>query len=391
MMKIRIRRFGFFGKLFIILVSSAIAIMSLFFSNMIADELRTKEQQELLLWSTAISKAGNLSQRTALEDYTDLLKIIVDNNNTIPSIAVNQDLDIVSYTNIPRSTLEEENGLGKLLEEMARENKPIRIESPNNLSYYSIFYKESPILRMLVYYPYLQLSVIIIFVLLAFISFDSSRRNEQNRVWVGMAKETAHQLGTPTSSLLGWLEYLKEQQADEFVVTEMGKDISRLLKVVDRFSKIGSATLLEPKNISPSILNTINYFKTRIPKKVTLEYINEENNPLQAMVNDALFEWVLENLMKNALDAMQGEGTLSVITHDDKKWIYVDIKDTGKGIPKSNFKKIFSPGFTTKTRGWGLGLSLSYKIIANYHKGKIFVLESEADKGTTFRIMLRRL
>ena len=177
MMKIRIRRFGFFGKLFIILVSSAIAIMSLFFSNMIADELRTKEQQELLLWSTAISKAGNLSQRTALEDYTDLLKIIVDNNNTIPSIAVNQDLDIVSYTNIPRSVLEEENGLDKLLEEMARENKPIRIESSNNLSYYSIFYKESPILRMLVYYPYLQLSVIIIFVLLAFISFDSSRRN----------------------------------------------------------------------------------------------------------------------------------------------------------------------------------------------------------------------
>ena len=273
---------------------------------------------------------------------------------------------------------------------MASSNDPIEVNIFNYNRIY-IFYNESQLLKMLRYFPYVQLSVIAIFIMFAFITFRISKQDEQNRIWIGMAKETAHQLGTPTSSLLGWIEYLKSQNTEQFVIEEMSKDITRLLKVVDRFSKIGSASTMVPRNIYELVNNAVSYFKTRIPKNVTLRYNTSVSAPLQALVNEALFEWVIENLLKNALDALQGKGYIDVSVYDDNKWIYIDVKDTGKGIAKSNFSKIFNPGYTTKTRGWGLGLSLSKRIINEYHKGRIFVAESELDKGTIMRVMVKKL
>ena len=206
-----------------------------------------------------------------------------------------------------------------------------------------------------------------------------------------LAKETAHQLGTPISSLLGWIEYLKTQHIDPSVVEEMNKDLTRLMKVADRFSKIGSETVLSPANVNEVVGSSVMYFRTRIPRNVTLSYNGLAIAPVQAMINGALFEWVVENLLKNSLDALQGQGEIDVRISDDLEWVYIDVKDTGKGIPKSNFKRIFEPGFTTKTRGWGLGLSLSRRIIEEYHKGRIYVVDSEPGRGTTIRIALKRL
>ncbi|MBR6813097.1 MAG: HAMP domain-containing histidine kinase, partial [Tidjanibacter sp.] len=217
-------------------------------------------------------------------------------------------------------------------------------------------------------------------------SFRSTKEDQQNRVWIGMAKETAHQLGTPISSLLGWVEYLRSQEIDGSVVDEMQKDLTRLMKVADRFSKIGSETELSPANINEVVGNCVLYFRTRVPRNVSLTYNGLAMAPMEAMINSALFEWVVENLLKNALDALQGQGSIDVHISEDDSWVYVDVKDTGKGIAKANIKRIFDPGFTTKTRGWGLGLSLSKRIVEEYHKGRIGVLESEVGKGTTIRI-----
>ena len=233
--------------------------------------------------------------------------------------------------------------------------------------------------------------VIIVFVLFGYIALRSTKQDEQNRVWIGLAKETAHQLGTPTSSLLGWLEYLRTQNIDPTAIAEMNKDIIRLTKVVDRFSKIGAATSLSEGVINEIVGNSVIYFRTRVPKNVTISYNGLAMAQQKAMINEALFEWVIENLLKNAMDALSGKGTIDVKLSNDDNWIYIDVKDTGKGIAKGNFKRIFEPGFTTKTRGWGLGLSLSKRIIEGYHSGKIFVLDSEINKGTTIRIALKKI
>ena len=205
-----------------------------------------------------------------------------------------------------------------------------------------------------------------------------------------MAKETAHQLGTPISSLLGWIEYLRSQEIDSSVVDEMQKDLTRLMKVADRFSKIGSETDLSPANINEVVGNCVLYFRTRVPRNVTLTYNGLAMAPMQAMINSALFEWVVENLMKNSLDALQGQGSIDVVVGESENSVYVEVSDTGKGIAKSNWTRIFEPGYTTKTRGWGLGLSLSRRIIEEYHKGKIAVVRSEIGKGTTIRVTLKR-
>jgi signal transduction histidine kinase len=224
-----------------------------------------------------------------------------------------------------------------------------------------------------------------------FVAFRSSRQDEQNRVWIGLTKETAHQLGTPTSSLLGWIEYLREQSVDPMVVEEMEKDLAHLRKIVDRFSKIGSDTPLEPANVNEVVGGCVMYFRKRIPRNVTLDYNGFASDRVQAMLNTALFEWVVENLLKNSLDALQGHGAINVHISANDKSVMIDVSDTGKGIAKSNWKTIFEPGFTTKTRGWGLGLSLSRRIVEEYHHGKIAVVESVIGKGTTIRITLKRI
>jgi signal transduction histidine kinase len=320
-----------------------------------------------------------------------LVDDLISSNNNIPFIITNENLEVISSHLIPDEIIDHPDRLRRQIDKFTEENTPRQVRfSWTNRHYHIIFYGKSALLKQLYYYPYVQLTVIAVFILMAFIAFRSSKLDEQNRVWIGLAKETAHQLGTPTSSLLGWIEYLRSQEIDQTAVEEMNKDLTHLMKIVDRFSKIGSETPLTPANINEVVGGSVLYFRKRIPRNVTLDYNGLAMAPVEASINTALFEWVVENLMKNALDALQGHGAIEVHISSNEKSVMIDVKDTGKGIAKGNWKRIFEPGFTTKTRGWGLGLSLSRRIIEEYHKGKIFVLESEIGKGTTFRIILKR-
>jgi signal transduction histidine kinase len=270
---------------------------------------------------------------------------------------------------------------------MIEKGKRITIHvGPYNKNY--VYYKESVILSQLRIYPYIQLGIIMLFILVAYVAFSTSRKAEQNQVWVGLTKETAHQLGTPTSSLMALTEILKEKEIDPTIIEELNNDIKRLSTITERFSKVGSKPVLAEENIGQLIEEVVKYLKSRIPASIKVQTIIEEN--LTAPVSSTLFAWVIENLCKNAVDAIVENGTITVEARQAKNKIIIDISDTGKGIPKSKFKTIFKPGYTTKLRGWGLGLSLAKRIIENYHKGKIFVLDSEIDKGTTFRVILKR-
>lgn len=273
------------------------------------------------------------------------------------------------------------------LEYMSQQNQPIPIDLGEGKGY--IFYEESALLSQLKYYPYVQFGVIGLFLLIAYVLFSTARKAEQDQVWVGMSKETAHQLGTPLSSLMGWNEHLRSLGVDETVVDEMNRDIMRLNTITERFSKIGSQPTLQDEDVCVVLKNAIDYLKKRTSKNVAYE-LNVPNSEIHVQMSISLFEWVIENLCKNAVDAMDGKGSLKISVKEIPEGIAIDISDTGKGIPKSKFKTVFEPGFTTKQRGWGLGLSLCKRIIENYHKGKIFVLSSEANKGTTFRILLNR-
>ena len=379
-------------KLLFIVLAMVVGIGSLLFSDKVVGQLAAKERSEIRLWSHAMAMMGDtdMPDSRGHSQLEELIREIIDDNTTIPSIITDKSYRVLNYSNISDKAVSSSEKLRAELERMASMHDPIEINIFNGNKFY-IFYGESTLLRVLKYYPYLQLGIIAVLVALGYITFRSSKRDEQNRVWIGMAKETAHQLGTPTSSLLGWLEYLRGQQVEDFVIGEMEKDIKRLLKVVDRFSKIGSTTLLTPHNIHELVRGTVTYFRSRIPRNVELLYDDAVTVPLQANVNDALFEWVVENLLKNALDALQGKGSIKVSVYQSGQWICIDVKDSGKGISKSNQSRIFNPGYTTKTRGWGLGLSLSRRIITEYHKGRIFVAESEIDRGTTMRVMLRTL
>lgn len=380
---------GYKSKIAIIIVGSVVGIAFLVFTGDMARQLKKKEYFETKLWSRAVTIAAQRDAINAEYNIANLINEIVNNDNNISAIITDKDLNVHGFMNVQQQIIDDKHLLRNELEVMTNDNEPILID--NNGSYFYIFYRESNTLKLLRYLPYVQFGTLIILIVLISISYSSSRTNEQNRVWVGMAKETAHQLGTPSSSLLGWLEYLKSSDVEPFVIEEIGKDVSRLLKVVDRFSKIGAATPLMPHNVIEAVATTVDYFQTRIPKKVELQFNPSRSVPLQSDLNPALFEWVMENLIKNSIDSLSGEGEIKVSVYSLGKWIYVDIADTGKGIAKSNFKKIFTPGFTTKTRGWGLGLSLSNRIIKDYHQGRLFVALSEIDKGTTMRIMLKKI
>ncbi len=251
-----------------------------------------------------------------------------------------------------------------------------------------MYFDESTDIKKLQWYPYIQFLIISLFVFTSYLVFSTFRKAEQNQVWAGMAKETAHQLGTPLSSLMAWVQYLETQNLDPMVIAEMQKDVDRLETITDRFSKIGSGAKMESKDLVITIGNILDYLRSRITDKVFIEYKILYEGPIFLNHNTSLIEWVVENICKNGVDAMEGKGKLTVSLQVVEKWIYIDISDTGKGISKNQFKRIFKPGFTTKTRGWGLGLSLAQRIITNYHKGKISVLHSEIGKGTCFRISL---
>ena len=377
------------GRVVLLVLGALIVFASLLITYQMAETLSVKERHDVELWAAAMERVN----RETMGDYMSdpLVSSIINNRNNIPFIITDENLRVVSYHLIPDHVIGNTEALHRILDRMANHNTPIVVRfwwtAEHN---HIIFYGHSSTLLMLYIFPFAQMIVIIAFVIMLFVAFRSSKQDEQNRVWIGLAKETAHQLGTPTSSLLGWIEYLRDQNVDPMAVEEMEKDLAHLKKIVDRFSKIGSDTPLEIANVNEVVGDCVMYFRKRIPRNVTLDYNGLASQPVQAMLNRALFEWVIENLLKNSLDALQGHGVISVKIESTESQITIDVSDTGKGIAKSNWKNIFEPGFTTKTRGWGLGLSLSRRSVEEYHRGKIAVVDSVIGKGTTIRVTLKR-
>ena len=388
-MKFKGFKISFRSRVSILTVGLILAVVSLFYTNKLADVLRQKEQHDVELWVAAMERVSREAFGNYLVD--PLISHIVSTQNNIPFIITDENLNLVMSNRIDEEVLKDPERFRQKLDELTEENTPrtVRIRWTTGHSHI-IFYGRSQLLTALYYFPYVQWLIIAIFLLFTYIALQSTKQDEQNRVWIGLAKETAHQLGTPISSLLGWVEYLRSMEVDPTAVDEMNKDLQHLMKIVDRFSKIGSETVLSANNVNEVVGETVLYFRKRVPRNVSLSYNGLAMAPVKANLNVALFEWVIENLMKNALDAMQGQGELDVRVWSEKDRVYIDVSDTGKGIAKGNWSRIFEPGFTTKTRGWGLGLSLSRRIVEDYHHGKIFVAKSEVGHGTTFRIMLKR-
>ena len=354
-------------------------------------QLRESEYNDVEMWEDILRSSRYIFNEP------QLLKELAE-HTTIPFVITDDALTPL-VSNLPEELLDNAELLREQIMAMSLVNQPVtvsyRIPPVNFTIYYGTTNYSSLVSNAhseaLLYFPYVQLIIIGVFAIFAYIAFMSTKQNEQNRVWVGLAKETAHQLGTPTSSLLGWVEYLRGQPVDQMAVDEMQKDLVHLNKIVDRFSKIGSETQLTMMNINEVVGDTVLYFRRRVPRNVTLNYNGLAMAPVEAPINAALFEWVVENLMKNSLDALQGHGIIDVVIGEDDRTVFVEVSDTGKGIAKSNWTRIFEPGFTTKTRGWGLGLSLSRRIIEEYHKGRIAVVRSELGKGTTIRVTLNRI
>jgi len=324
----------------------------------------------------------------------DLIKSFISevavNSASVPVLYTDSTkINVIASGNIDSLKIKDSTFLKTSLISMAEHNQPIEVEFGDGTKNY-IFYQESKLLTQLKYYPYVMFSIFGLFLLIAYLLFSTARKVEQNQVWVGMAKETAHQLGTPLSSLIAWLEYLRSKGLEPETANEIEKDVKRLETITERFSKIGSVPKLDKVNLISVLNNSVNYIKLRSSKNVVFTVDTENQKEIIAQLNIPLFEWVIENLCRNAVDAMNGNGAINISISDQTQFVYIDVSDTGKGIPKSKYKTVFEPGFTTKQRGWGLGLSLTKRIIENYHSGKIFVKNSELGKGTTFRIVLNK-
>jgi len=373
-------------KLFLLLLGTVIAIISILYSNFITERLAQEERKKVELWAEAMKRLT--SEETGSEGIEFIFKVI-ENNETIPVIVTNENGEVVFFRNIDSTIVSDSVKLKKELMEMLSNQRPIEIIVTDTIKQY-VFYKESILLQQLKIFPFIQLFLIIIFIGLSYYAFSTTRRAEQNMVWVGMSKETAHQLGTPIFSLRGWIELLKtEENVSIEVVKEIEKDVDKLELIAKRFSKVGSAPELKKENVVEIVKNTFDYFKLRTSKKIKFDILTDKDE-IFAYVNEVLFSWVLENIVKNSIDAMPEGGVIKAIVFDSKNKIIIDIEDTGKGIPKNKQKSIFKPGFSSKKRGWGLGLSLSKRIVENYHKGKIFVKYSEISKGTVMRIILKK-
>ena len=373
-------------KLILLLIALFIGIGSLWYTNQLVKKLSVEEKKKVELWAEATRQISDFN--TEPGDISFALSVLT-NNTTVPVILTDGNNQVISTRNLDSLLSEDASYLKKELQIMKEQHEPITISFASNQKNY-IYYKDSYILTQLRLYPYFQLLVIALFLIVSYLAFSSSRNAEQNQVWVGMAKETAHQLGTPLSSLMAWLEYLKSQEYPEEHISEIEKDISRLNTITERFSKIGSAPALKKENLTEVLQNSINYIKTRSSSRIIFTLNNKQTYNVEAPLNVALFEWVLENIFKNAIDAMGGEGSINVLITDQQQFAYIDITDSGKGISKSKYKTVFKPGYTSKSRGWGLGLSLSKRIVEEYHAGEIFVKSSEQNKGTTFRIVLKK-
>ncbi len=371
-----------------------VSIGSLFYTDNLIDKLEDRELRQVKLYAELLRILGSSDSN---DDFTLIFQLIQEANKVyeIPAIYVNEFgiPEIHNNVIVPEklTLVEKDELLYSQLEKMKLEHNPIPVDLGNEKRGY-IYYSNSFLLTQLRYYPYIQLSIIFLIGFLAYLAFSSSRKAEQNRVWVGLAKETAHQLGTPLSSLMAWIEYFRSNnEVDASITDEMEKDVQRLEMITTRFSNIGSTPVMREEDLASVIINFVGYLSRRVSTKVKITINNELEDGQKALINKNLFEWVIENVCKNAVDAMSGIGEIRI---DIKKArlageINIDISDTGKGINKANLQKVFNPGFSTKKRGWGLGLTLAKRIIENYHEGRLFVKSSELGKGTMFRIVLK--
>lgn len=367
-----------------IIIAIVIAASFLYVSNNMAADMAKEERQKIELWSDAIKLAANNEDDVSL----DLVLKILSSNKTIPVILCDENDFVVMSANIDVPTDDSIAFFKKTIASFKHNNVPIEIVDAdfNQIVYYG----DSTTLKRLQYYPYIQIGVLTIFICISTLALLSTKNAEQNKVWVGLSKETAHQLGTPISSIMAWVEYLKIKNVDSSIIDDMEKDVDRLRVVTDRFSKIGSRPSPEIKDLRFELESSFSYLRKRISKKVDFRFTYPQI-PIYVSISPSLFSWVIENLIKNSVDAMSGQGIISINVLDDDKKVFIDFSDTGKGISKNNFKEIFRPGYTTKGRGWGLGLSLVKRIIEEYHQGKIYVKESEINVGTTFRIELKKV
>lgn len=376
-------------RLVLIVIAIVIAILSLVTSNILITDLQKEETNKMEVWAEAM-RSYNQADETV--DLNLVLKVI-NGNNTIPVIVLDSNGNVQAVRNLGKSYDNDADSLQQiklLAESMKTSHKPFIINLEEFNDYIEVCYDDSLMLKRLAAYPYIQLTVVVIFVIIALFALFSTMKAEQNKVWVGLSKETAHQLGTPISSLMAWLEVFKESHTDDELLPEMEKDVKRLQLIAERFSKIGSIPQPAPADIACAIGRVVDYMDRRTSSKVCIT-THFPNDDIQANMVEPLFEWVIENLCKNAVDAMNGTGNIDISLGTSDDIIIIDVKDTGKGMPKSNFKSVFKPGFTTKSRGWGLGLSLAKRIIEEYHNGRIYVKESEIGSGTTFRIEMKRL
>lgn len=372
-------------KLSLLIFAILIGLASLLYTKYLVEDLKIEEKKKAELLAGATREL--ISKSSDNEDLEFLFSII-DNNNTVPVIWADDKDNILSSHNFDSVKILDETYLQSQLSKMKEKTDPIIIDYEDGVRQY-IYYKDSIILSRLIYYPYVQLAVIVIFLIMAYFAFSMSQQAEQNQVWVGMSKETAHQLGTPTSSLSGWVELLKIKYPENNISDELSRDVARLEKITDRFSKIGSVPELKNENILNIVKNSLDYLIQRSSSKVEFSVKSSIPEDLLIPLNMSLFEWVIENLCKNSIDAMGGKGRIDIQLSGGHDTVLIDIKDNGKGIPKSVQKDIFKPGYTTKQRGWGLGLSLSQRIIETYHSGRIYVKHSDPGKGSTIRIILK--
>lgn len=372
-------------KWLIFICSVVISFGSIYYTNNLVEELKEREKRQIELLARALEYASIYT-----DNLTFINQEIIQQNNSIPLIIMDQFGSPGEYKNINfgKKTSEEEKMevLKSELLKMKEEYEPIQMENGS-----FIFYRNSELLTSLRFYPYVQLAVILVFGILAYAVFNQSKIAEQNQVWAGLTKETAHQLGTPIASLMAWIDYLKNSpvwEENKEVIQEMDKDVVKLRMVTERFSSIGSKPVIQSENVFSVVDDAITYLRPRISSKVEMN-VNGYAKDIEAMINKPLFEWVIENICKNAVDAMKGQGKIAIdIIKESEQYVIVDISDTGKGMEKKMFKRVFNPGFSTRKRGWGLGLTLAKRIIEGYHQGKIFVKQSEVGKGTTFRIIL---
>ncbi len=384
-------------KMVLLAVSLILVAMFIYFSNTLVKDLAKQERERMQIWADATRELV-----TSNDANVDFLLSIIEGNRNIPVLLVDDEGSIIEQRNFK---LPEPADSVKMLDEYSKVNKDFlanRLKKLRNSSnkidieidkytHQTLYYEDSNVLRRLAYYPYIQLAVMLLFLGIAYFALISVKRAEQNRVWVGLSKETAHQLGTPISSLMAWTQMLESMGVDKEIITDMNTDVHRLSVIADRFSKIGSMPDKELTFINEAVESSLAYMRTRIPKHVTLTVHADDDKNCGVMLCQPLFEWVMENLTKNAVDAMEGKGSIDILVTSDDKHAHLYVKDTGKGIARKNFKNVFNPGFTTKKRGWGLGLTLVKRIIEEYHGGKICVKESEVGKGTTFAIEIPKI